>query len=139
MTLLSITLLLILVQWLTDLAHLRALWYYHICTFFSFPCKALFSDSFSIYIFFISIGLLFEPGLHYCFDLSYGSSLWASSILRATVPFSPSSVHSASPPPIQATCLYIFIYSEQFLFLGVHIGSVQYTASFVLPYSLLPT
>ena len=50
-------------QWITDSAYLTALRYYYNCKCFSFSCKTLFSDSSSIYIFFISIGLLFEPGL----------------------------------------------------------------------------
>ena len=43
---------------LTDSARLRVLRFYHICKFLSFLCKELFSDSFSIYIFFISIGII---------------------------------------------------------------------------------
>ena len=51
-TLFYITLLDIATQWISDSAHLRAFKYSHICTFFSFSCKALFSDFFfSIYIF----------------------------------------------------------------------------------------
>ena len=46
--LLFITLLHIVGQWIINSAHLRAPRYY-ICTIFGFSCKALFSDSFSVY------------------------------------------------------------------------------------------
>ena len=53
--------------------------------------------------------------------------------------FSPSLVHSALPSPMPAPCLFLFIYSEQFFFLGMHVGPVLYIVSLVLPFiSLLP-
>ena len=116
--LLCMTLLHIVGQCITNSADLRALKDYHICAFFGFSCKALFSDTFSIYMFLITIDLYFKPGL-YIRILTYPIAvLRKHPVFKGFLtPFPPSSGLSISPPPTPASWFYIFILGSSFFLL----------------------
>ena len=139
-------------QWITDPAHLRGLRYCHIFTIFDFSCQTLFSDSFSIFVFFINIGLNFEPRLYLCVSTNLIEILCEHPVfkplLRGFLPLPFIQLHHHSPQQRESNhdekTIYIYIYiyiyyinKYIYIYIYIYMYVCMYVCIYIINMSIL--